>query len=107
VELSRITAFQDDQTAKKAFLSEAASLLETLPDTVMKADAYSEMAIVMVSLSAIQYPPDAARYLAESERIHRALNNPTGLALPLSIKAVMHCSEAITAWRVQRMKPGG
>jgi len=37
----------------------------------------------MVSLSTMQSPPEAARYLAESERIHRALNNPTGLALAL------------------------
>jgi predicted ATPase len=59
VELSRITAFQDDQTAKVSFLSEAASLLETLPDTVMKAYAYSELAIAMVdfNVSPIQFPP--------------------------------------------------
>ncbi len=74
VELSRITAFQDDQTAKNAFLAEAASLLETLPDTVEKAYAYSEMGAAMVELnaSAIQLPPEAVRYLAESERIQRA-----------------------------------
>ena len=83
VQLSRITAFQDDQTAMKAFLAEAASLIETLPDSVVKADAYTDMAIAMVDISAIQFPPEAARYLAESERIHRALNNPTGLALAL------------------------
>jgi ATP/maltotriose-dependent transcriptional regulator MalT len=84
VELSRITAFQDDQTAKKAFLAEAASLLEALPDTIVKANAYSDMAIPILSPNAIQYPPEAIRYLAESERIHRALNNPTGLALALT-----------------------
>ena len=83
VELCRITAYQDDQTAKKAFLAEAASLLETLPDTVVKASAYSDLALVMVDLGASQYPPETARFLAESERIHRALNNPTGLALAL------------------------
>lgn len=85
VELSRITAFQDDQTAKKAFLAEAASLLETLPDTVVKAYAYSELATSMVgfSTSAIHFPPEAAPYMAESVRISRALNNPTGLALAL------------------------
>jgi len=84
VELSRISAFQDDQTAKKTFLAEAASLLEALPDTVVKANAYSEMAIPNVSPNAFQYLPEAIRYLAESERIHRALNNPTGLALALA-----------------------
>ncbi len=87
VELCRITAYQDDQTAKNAFLAEAASLLETLPDTVVKANAYSDLALVMVDLGASQYPPETARFLAESERIHRALNNPTGLALALTRQA--------------------
>ncbi len=87
VELCRITAYQDDQTAKNAFLAEAASLLETLPDTVVKASAYSDLALVMEDLGASQYPPETARFLAESERIHRALNNPTGLALALTRQA--------------------
>ena len=89
VELSRITAFQDDRTAKKVFLAEAASLLETLPDTVVKAYAYTELAVSMVgfSTSAIQYPPEAAPYIAESVRINRALNNPAGLALALARQA--------------------
>ncbi len=87
VELCRITAYQDDQTAKNAFLAEAASLLETLPDTVVKASAYSDLALVMVDLGASQYPPETARFLAESERIDRALNNPTGLALALTRQA--------------------
>jgi len=86
VELSRITAFQEDQTAKQVFLSEAASLLETLPDTVMKAYAYTELATVMldINVSPIQFPPEASRYMAESVRINRALNNPAGLALALA-----------------------
>ncbi|HET9909127.1 MAG TPA: LuxR C-terminal-related transcriptional regulator [Anaerolineales bacterium] len=86
VELTRITAFQEDQTAKQVFLSEAASLLETLPDTVMKAYAYTELATVMldVSINSIQLPPEASRYMAESVRIYRALNNPAGLALSLA-----------------------
>ncbi len=87
VELSRISSFQSDQTARQAFLAEAASRLETLPDTVMKASAYSEMAVAMVTPIHILYPPEAARYLAESERIHRALNNPSGLALVLGRQA--------------------
>ena len=86
VELTRITAFQDDQTAKVSFLSEAASLLETLPDTVMKAYAYTELATTMldINVSPIQFPPEASRYMAESVRINRALNNPAGLALALA-----------------------
>lgn len=89
VELSRITAFQEDQTAKVSFLSEAASLLETLPDTAVKAYAYSELAITMVNLnvSPIQFPPEAPHYMAESVRINRALNNPAGLAVALARQA--------------------
>ncbi|MEP7355764.1 MAG: LuxR C-terminal-related transcriptional regulator [Anaerolineales bacterium] len=83
VELSRISSFQGDQTAKQVFLTEAAARLESLPDTVVKASAYSELVIALVTPGALQYPLLAARYLAESERIQRALNNPTGLALVL------------------------
>jgi hypothetical protein len=76
--LSRISAFQDDQTATNAFLAEAASLIETLPDSIVKADAYTDMAIAMISHHARQglYPPEAARYLHESERIQRAAGQP-------------------------------
>jgi len=86
VELSRITAFQDDHTAKNAFLAEAASLLETMPDTVVKAYAYTELATAMldINVSPIQYPPEVPRYMAESVRINRTLNNPAGLALALA-----------------------
>lgn len=85
VELSRITALQDDRTAKRDFLAEAASLLETLPDSVVKAYAYSELATAMVSYGrdTLQFSSEAASYLAESARINRELNNPTGLALAL------------------------
>jgi ATP/maltotriose-dependent transcriptional regulator MalT len=83
VQLSRISAFQVDQTAMKAFLAEAVSLIETLPDTGVKADAYTDMTITMADPNTGYSPPETARYLAESERIHRALNNQTGLAFVL------------------------
>jgi predicted ATPase/DNA-binding CsgD family transcriptional regulator len=83
VELSRISSFQDDKASTESFQAEAASLLETLPDTVVKANAYSDMAIPNVHPNAMQFSTEAVRYLAESERIHRALNNPSGLALAL------------------------
>jgi non-specific serine/threonine protein kinase len=89
VELSRISNFQGDQTSTESYLAEAASLLETMPDTAAKAYAYSEMATVIVSPGTIQYPPQAARYLAESVRINRALNNPAGLALALARQGSM------------------
>lgn len=87
VELSRISSFLRDQAATQAFLAEAASRLEALPDSVVKASAYSEMAVAMITPIPIRYPPEAARYLAESERIHRALDNPAGLALALGRQA--------------------
>lgn len=83
VELSRISSLQYDQTATKAFLAEAASLIEALPDTTVKADAYTNMAIIIAGFSASQSPPEAVHYLTESERIHRTLNNTGGLAFTL------------------------
>jgi predicted ATPase/DNA-binding CsgD family transcriptional regulator len=87
MQLSRISAFQDDRTATNAFLAEAASLIDALPDTVVKADAYVDMVIAQLNPSALQPPPEAARYLAESERIQRALNNPAGLAFAIAHQA--------------------
>jgi predicted ATPase/DNA-binding CsgD family transcriptional regulator len=89
VELGRISNFQGDQPSTEAVLAEAASLLESMPDNAAKANAYSEMAILMVSPDPIQYPPQAAQYLAESVRINRALNNPAGLALALARQGSM------------------
>jgi ATP/maltotriose-dependent transcriptional regulator MalT len=83
VQLARISSFQGDQTSTESFLAEAASLIETLPDSVVKADAYIDMVISMTGTSINQLPPEAAHYLDESERIHRALNNPTGVAFVL------------------------
>jgi predicted ATPase/DNA-binding CsgD family transcriptional regulator len=83
VELSRISSFQEDKASIESFQAEAASLLETLPDTIVKANAYSDMAIPNVHPNAMQFSTEAVRYLTESERIHRTLNNPSGLALAL------------------------
>jgi ATP/maltotriose-dependent transcriptional regulator MalT len=80
-QLCRITGFQDDQTAKNAFLAEAASLIETLSDSVVKGEAYTDMALTMLDIKTFKFQPEVTRYLAESERIHRALNNQPGLAL--------------------------
>ncbi len=83
VQLTRISSFQGDQTATQTFLAEAASLIEALPDSVVKADAYIDMVITMIGTSINQLPPEATHYLDESERIHRALNNPFGVAFVL------------------------
>ena len=80
VQLSRISNFQDDQIATKAFLAEASTLIDALPDTVVKANAYADMVLASMGIGSSQPPPEAAHYLDESERIQRALDNPTGLA---------------------------
>jgi predicted ATPase/DNA-binding CsgD family transcriptional regulator len=78
VQLGRIAAFQADQTALKASIAEAAAMIESLPDTVTKADAYIDITIAQVR--ADSYPSHVPRYLAESERIQRAFHNTAGLA---------------------------
>jgi predicted ATPase/DNA-binding NarL/FixJ family response regulator len=80
-QLGRITSFQGDQEATMAFKAEVASLIETLPDSVVKGEAYTDMALSMMDFSLPNFQPEVTRYLAESERIHRALNNQSGLAL--------------------------
>jgi predicted ATPase/DNA-binding CsgD family transcriptional regulator len=84
-QLSRISSFQDDQTATNVFVAEAASLIESLPDSIVKADAYTDIAIAMISHPVRQglYPSKALQFMHESERIQRVLNNPAGLALAL------------------------
>jgi DNA-binding NarL/FixJ family response regulator len=88
-QLSRITYFQDDQTAMHAFLAEAASLIEDMPDSAAKAGAYTDMALAKMYLSVSQIHPEVARYLAESERIHRVLDNQAGVALAALHRAVL------------------
>ena len=102
VQLSRISDFQGDLTAKIAFLAEAPSLIESLPDSVVKASAYTDMVIAKIDPYTSQYPPEAARYLDESERIHRAFNNQAGLALALlhqASRALLEGDYAVAALR--------
>ena len=80
-QLCRISNFQVDQEGIKAFMTEAASLIETLPDSVVRADAYTDMALAMLDMGFLKFHPEVNRYLAESDRIHRALANQSGLAL--------------------------
>jgi predicted ATPase/DNA-binding CsgD family transcriptional regulator len=84
VQLGRICVFQDDQTAARAFLAEAAASIDGLPDTVAKANAYIDIILAKIEPGDSQYPPEASRYIDESERIQRALNNPAGLAFALT-----------------------
>ncbi len=88
VQLCRIARFQIDQEATKAYIAEAASLIETLPDSVVKGEAYTDMALTMLDFSAPTFQPEVTGYLAESERIHRALDNQSGLALASLHRAI-------------------
>jgi non-specific serine/threonine protein kinase len=82
-QLCRITSFQQDQAATKSYLAEAAAMIVALPDSAVKANAYTDMAITLVGTDQFQPSVEIARYLAESERIHRAQNNQGGLAFTL------------------------
>ena len=65
----------------QAFVAEATSLIETLPDSVVKGEAYVDIVLATLDFSTLKFQPEVTRYLAESERIHRALGNQSGLAL--------------------------
>jgi predicted ATPase/DNA-binding CsgD family transcriptional regulator len=80
-QLCRITRIQVDQEALKAFMIEAAALIETLPDSVVKGEAYTDMALTLLDFSTPKFQPRVSTFLDESERIHRALNNQSGIAL--------------------------
>ncbi len=83
VQLGRICLYMDDHEARKAFVSEAASLIESLPDSVAKARAYKDMALTSV-FSGDLVTAEWLGYVTESERIHRAFNNIGEVALAIS-----------------------
>ena len=103
-QLCRITRFQVDQEAVNAFMTEAASLIETLPDSVVKGEAYTDMAFTMLDFSTLNFQPEVTRYLAESERIHRAFNNLTGLALAALHRGLRALVEGDLALAVSRFE---
>jgi ATP/maltotriose-dependent transcriptional regulator MalT len=78
--LGRISNNQGDQIAKKAFLSEAAALIESLPDTIEKALAFKNI-YLSIAFSSDPITDETIHYFVEFERILRALNNRTELAL--------------------------
>ena len=87
-DLSRISNSQNDQMAKKGFLTEAATLIESLPDTVEKALAYKEI-LVSVFFSTDPITDEMIHHLDEFERILRTLNFRTDLALAVSQHAIL------------------
>jgi predicted ATPase/DNA-binding CsgD family transcriptional regulator len=103
-QLCRITRFQVDREAMKAYLTEAASLIETLPDSVVKGEAHTDMALAMLDFGIPWLQPEVTRYLAESERIHRALDNQSGLALASLHRAIRASFEGDYALAVSRFE---
>jgi len=87
-ELCRISNYQHDQTAKKGFLAEAATLIESLPDTVEKALAYKDI-LISVVFSTDPITDETIRHLDEFERILRVLNFRTDLGLALAQHALL------------------
>jgi non-specific serine/threonine protein kinase len=75
--LCRILDYQGDDEALRALVPEALALAEGLPDVPIKAEVYASSHLI--SHDSIK-SGTAARYLAESERIYRALDYPAGLA---------------------------
>jgi predicted ATPase/DNA-binding CsgD family transcriptional regulator len=81
LQLCRILDFQGDSEALRALLPETFALAAELPDLLIKAQVYAELPMIGLGIIGSE---TAARYLADSERIYRALDNPVGLALTLS-----------------------
>ena len=86
IQLGRVDLYLDDQQAMEAFLDEAASLIDALPDSVEKARAYKDM-VVARGVFELPISPETTRYLDESERLHRKFNNQSGLALAITHQA--------------------
>ena len=79
-QLSRILDWQGDDEPLRALLLEIFALAEELPDVPIKAQVYAYSAVMDdIGIN----PLNVARYLAESERIFRALDSPAGLAFTL------------------------
>lgn len=87
-ELSRISNYQQDQTAKRGFLAEAVALIESLPDTVEKALAYKDI-LISVVFSTDPITDETIHHLDEFERILRVLNFRTDLGLALAQHAIL------------------
>lgn len=56
-QICRITSFQADQKARNAFLAYGAYLIETLPDSVVKGEAYTDMALAMLDVNTLKFHP--------------------------------------------------
>jgi predicted ATPase/DNA-binding CsgD family transcriptional regulator len=88
--LCRILDYQGDDETLRALLPEMFALADELPDLPIKAQVYAYSAVMApIGISSAT----VARYLAESERIYRALDSPAGLALTLFLQAGLASAE--------------
>jgi len=94
LQLYRILDFQGDYEPLQALLPEALALAEGLPDLPVKAQVYAELS--MFHRGSID-SGSVARYLAESERIYRALDDPAGLAFSLLVQGQIATLQGDTA----------
>jgi predicted ATPase/DNA-binding CsgD family transcriptional regulator len=87
VQLGRVSAYQDDRQSAEAYLAEAASLIEALPDSVEKAGAHKDILLSGVMFG-LPFSSGIAHHVTESERIQREFGNPAGLAVALTHQAL-------------------
>lgn len=84
LQMVRVRDFQGDYDDLPALIAETLRLAEALPDGRVKACAYLELTVI----DAGGMDRDTvATYWAEAERIHRTINDPTGLAYTLFVQA--------------------
>ncbi|HEX9595391.1 MAG TPA: hypothetical protein VF982_00805, partial [Anaerolineales bacterium] len=90
LQLFRILDYQGDDEPVRALVPEMLALAGELPDVPIKAQVYAYSALMApIGISSA----NVARYLAESERIYRALDSPAGLALTLFGQASLATTE--------------
>ena len=82
-QLCRIMDYQGDDGPLRALLPEVLALAEELPDLPIKAQVFAELPLIHRGIISSGM---AALYLAESERIYRALDDPAGLAATLFVQ---------------------
>ncbi|MDX1415194.1 MAG: LuxR C-terminal-related transcriptional regulator [Candidatus Promineifilaceae bacterium] len=89
VRLARISQYRQDHNSSKSYLAEAATLIESLPDSAAKARAYRDIYLTLYN-SPGPITDQTIQYLTEAERIARKLKNHTDLIQALVLRALYH-----------------
>jgi len=84
--LCRILDYMADKEALPERVSEGLALAHTLPDVVVKAQAYVELSIILADSIGSQ---EVFRYLELGQQMYRSLDNPAGLAFALFVHGSM------------------